>query len=81
MHSLPGQPKYQREGFMHGLQVSKPNAGQEGSKAGKKSASFCEQKEAKNFVSSGPVPFPRHRPKPGEVFAPLFSKSGHFLNL
>jgi hypothetical protein len=49
MHSLPGQPKYQREGFMHGLQVSKPNAGQEGSKAGKKSASFCEQKEAKKL--------------------------------
>ena len=44
------------------------------------SASFCEQKEAKNFIYSGPwamsatMPMAQHK----NVFAPLFSKSGCF---
>jgi hypothetical protein len=43
-------------------------------------ASFCEQKEAEKLCSSGPVWFQHLRPKPTEVFAPLFSKSDSLLS-
>jgi hypothetical protein len=45
-----------------------------------RNAIFCEQKVAKNFVNLGRVGFTGTRPK-SKVFAPLFSKSGHFLPL
>jgi hypothetical protein len=41
------------------------------------------KKKQKNFFMLVHGRYPRQRPWPGikEVFAPLFSKSGHFLNL
>jgi hypothetical protein len=41
-------------------------------------ATFREQKQQKNFFKLGPCRFRCHRPKVEKVFAPLFSKSGHF---
>jgi hypothetical protein len=35
MHSLPGQPKHQREGLVHGFYVSKSNAAPEVQESGR----------------------------------------------
>jgi hypothetical protein len=43
-------------------------------------ASFCEQKEAKKLYHAGPWALSLTQPQAQhkKVFAPLFSKSGHF---
>jgi hypothetical protein len=43
------------------------------------SSSFCEQKEPKKLIESGPQQFEHPGAKSTKVFAPLFSKSGRFL--